>query len=318
MEEKRLTGAVVRAHGRFFWVKTKDNLLQCAVRETIKTQAEARLSPVVVGDYVDLEPLIDLESQADLDNRKPHAVIVNVHPRRTKFSRPKRGREEMEQIVAANIEQMLIITSVARPQFKAGIIDRFLICAGKGGLAPVVVMNKIDLEHDLDLDRLSRIYGSIDVPFLTTSVTEMIRIEDAISFLRNKISIIVGQSGVGKSSLLNVIEKDLNLKVGDISKATQKGIHTTTSVRMYPLSLGGYVVDTPGLRYLGLWNLDMSDLWRHFPEIEARSGDCRFRNCRHMAEPDCAVKAAVENGDIFVERYESYLKIFEELQTNAF
>jgi ribosome biogenesis GTPase len=127
----------------------------------------------------------------------------------------------------------------------------------------------------------------------------------------------------------------LNLKVGEISDATQKGIHTTTSVRMYPLSSGGYVVDTPGLRYLGLWDLEMSDLWRHFPEIEARARDCRFRNCRHIAEPGCAVKAAVENGDIFAERYESYLKIFEEgdifaeryesylkifeeLQTNAF
>ncbi len=309
---------MVRAHGRFFWVKTEDKLLQCAVRGTIKTQAEARLSPVVVGDYVDLEPLIDLESQADLDSRKPHAVIVNVHPRRTRFSRPKRGREDMEQIVAANIEQMLIITSVARPQFKAGIIDRFLICASKGGLSPVVMMNKIDLKHDLDLDRLNRIYGSIDVPFITTSATDMIRIEDVISFLRNKISIVVGQSGVGKSSLLNVIEKDLNLKVGEISEVTQKGIHTTSSVRMYPLSLGGYVVDTPGLRYLGLWDLEMDDLWRHFPEIEARARDCRFRNCRHIAEPGCAVKAAVESGDIFTERYESYLKIFEELQTNAF
>jgi len=133
---------VVRAHGRFFWVKSEDRLLQCAVRETIKTRAEAKLSPVVVGDYVDLEPLIDLDSQADLDSRKPHAVIVNVHPRRTKFSRPKRGREELEQIVAANIEQMLIMTSVARPQFKAGIIDRFLISASKGGLSPVVVMKK--------------------------------------------------------------------------------------------------------------------------------------------------------------------------------
>ena len=309
---------MVRAHGRFFWVKSEDRLLQCAVRETIKTRAEAKLSPVVVGDYVDLEPLIDLDSQADLDSRKPHAVIVNVHPRRTKFSRPKRGREELEQIVAANIEQMLIMTSVARPQFKAGIIDRFLISASKGGLSPVVVMNKIDLEHDLDIDRLSRIYRSIDVPFLTISATEIIRIEEAISFLRKKISIIVGQSGVGKSSLLNVIEKDLNLKVGEISDATQKGIHTTTSVRMYPLSFGGYVVDTPGLRYLGLWDLEMCDLWRHFPEIEARAGDCRFRNCRHIAEPGCAVKAAVENGDIFAERYESYLKIFKELQTNAF
>jgi len=292
--------------------------LQCAVRETIKTRAEAKLSPVVVGDYVDLEPLIDLDSQADSGSRKPHAVIVNVHPRRTKFSRPKRGKEELEQIVAANIEQMLIMTSVARPQFKAGIIDRFLISASKGGLSPVVVMNKIDLEHDLDLDRLSRIYKSIDVPFLTTSTTEMTRIEEAISFLHKKISIIVGQSGVGKSSLLNVIEKDLNLKVGKISDATQKGIHTTTSVRMYPLSLGGYVVDTPGLRYLGLWDLEMSDLWCHFPEIEARARDCRFRNCRHIAEPGCAVKAAVENGNIFAERYESYLKIFEELKTNAF
>jgi len=318
MNDKTISGFVVRAHGRFFRVKARGRLLQCVVRDSVKAHAETKHSPVVVGDYVDLELLVDISPAQDDLPQKTHAVITSVHPRRTKFSRPKRGKKGLEQVVAANIDRMIIMTSVAQPQFKQGIIDRFLIAAEKGGLAPVLVINKIDLKHNLNLDRLVQIYDSIDVPVVITSATKKMGIDKLALFLKDRLSMVVGQSGVGKSSLLNSLEEGLNLKVGEVSRATQEGVHTTAAVQMFPLSFGGYVVDTPGLRYLGLWDLKKSDLRNHFTEIAQYSENCRFRNCMHKAEPDCAVKKAVENGEIFPERYESYLEIFDELQTKDY
>jgi ribosome biogenesis GTPase len=305
---------VVRAYGRFFWVQTSLGQLQCALRESIRAQADSKLSPVVVGDEVDVELVTDIASPEDLEKRKPHGVIAYLHPRHSKFSRPKRGLEEMEQIVAANIDQMLIVSSTARPQFKMGLIDRFLIAAHQGSLKPFIIMNKVDLEHELDLERLKQIYGSIEIPLITTSVTAGIGLDSLVEILKDRHSVILGQSGVGKSSLLNAVDPGLDIKVGEISEYSQKGTHTTSSVEMYPLSFGGYVVDTPGLKYLGLWDIDAEDIRYLYPEINEYAQNCRFRDCMHKSEPGCAVKEALEKNEIFPERYESYLKIVEELK----
>ncbi|NIP43004.1 MAG: ribosome small subunit-dependent GTPase A [candidate division Zixibacteria bacterium] len=263
---------------------------------------------------MDVELLVDIDPGEELKKKKTYGAIINIHPRRSKFSRPKRGKEEIEQIVAANIEQMMIISSVKRPQFKMGLIDRFLIAAHQGSLEPIIVLNKIDLEHALDLNRLENIYKSINVRMITTSATQKINLDEFKEVLKDKHSIVVGQSGTGKSSLLNAVEKGLRLKVGDVSDYSQKGTHTTAAVEMYPLSFGGYVVDTPGLKYLGLWNIEAEDLRYLYPEIAEYSEKCKFRNCLHISEPGCAVKEAVELEKIYPERYESYLKIMEELQ----
>jgi ribosome biogenesis GTPase len=305
---------VVRAYGRFFWVQTSLGQLQCALRESIRAQADSKLSPVVVGDEVDVELVTDIASPEDLEKRKPHGVIAYLHPRHSKFSRPKRGLEEMEQIVAANIDQMLIVSSVARPQFKMGLIDRFLIAAHQGSLKPFIILNKVDLEHELDLEHLKQIYGSIEIQLITTSVTAGTGLDSLVDILKDKHSVVLGQSGVGKSSLLNAVDPGLNIKVGEISEYSQKGTHTTSSVEMYPLSFGGYVVDTPGLKYLGLWDIDAEDIRYLYPEINEYAQNCKFRDCMHKTEPGCAVKEALEKNEIFPERYESYLKIVEELK----
>ncbi len=305
---------MVRAHGRFFWVQTSLGQLQCAVRESIRAKSNSKISPIVVGDEVDVELVTDIASQDDLTKRKPHGVISYLQPRHSKFSRPKRGLEDMEQIVAANIDQMLIISSVTRPQFKMGLLDRFLIAAHQGSLQPFIILNKIDLDHDLDLDRLKRIYNSIDILLLTTSVRDNTGLDGVKEILKEKHSVVLGQSGVGKSSLLNAVDPELNIKVGEISEYSQKGTHTTSSVEMYPLSFGGYVVDTPGLKYLGLWDIDAEDIRYLYPEINELSQNCKFRDCMHRTEPGCAVKEALERAEIFPERYESYLKIVEELK----
>jgi len=314
MNNKKITGLVVKAYGKLFWVQTKNNMFQCVVRDSLKLKAESVLSPVVVGDYIDFELLID-PAQNPTEENAPHGVIFSVHPRKTRFSRPKRGKEELEQIVAANLERILIITSVARPQFKPVLIDRFLLAAFKGGLEPVIVINKIDLDHGLDIQHLERIYNSINVPLITTSATHKTGLDKFVTFLKDKISIVAGQSGVGKSSLLNAVEDGLSLRIGEISKATQKGIHTTTAVEMFPLSFGGYVADTPGLKYLGLWDIKFQELQEFFSEIWRFSSDCKFRNCLHKSEPGCAVRNALKRGEIFQERYDNYLKILKELET---
>ncbi|MBD3217381.1 MAG: ribosome small subunit-dependent GTPase A [candidate division Zixibacteria bacterium] len=309
-----IKGTVVSAYGLYYQVQTEYGRLQCTLRESLRSEAESRHSVVVVGDNVELEPVVDTDSQEELARKKTHAVILGVDPRHSKFSRPKRGKEEIEQIVAANIEQMLIISSVKQPQFKMGLIDRFLIAAHQGSLEPIIILNKIDLEHALDINRLEQVYESINVRMIATSATERIGVERFGEVLKDKRSIVVGQSGTGKSSLLNCVEKGLKLRVGEISSYSQKGTHTTTAVEMYPLSFGGYVVDTPGLKYLGLWDIEAEDLGYLYPEIARYSEKCKFRNCLHKTEPGCAVKQALEDREIYPERYESYLKIVEELQ----
>ena len=288
--------------------------MQCSVRESLKTQAAAVLSPVVVGDRVRLETLIDIEDQNSLKGQQPHGVIFEVAPRQSKFSRPKRGMEDLEQIVAANIDRMLAVSSVARPQFKAGLIDRFLITAQQGGLEPTIVINKIDLVHEIDLNRYVDTYASIGIKLICTSVKDNIGIEEFAECLKGHASIILGQSGVGKSSLLNAVDPELQLKIGHISDYSQKGTHTTTAVEMFPLKFGGYVVDTPGLKYLGLWEVEKDDLKHYFPEFARYLNECKFRNCNHINEPGCAVKAALKNGVIYPERYQSYLKLMEQLE----
>ncbi len=311
---KIITGSVIKAHGKFYWVQTDGYRLQCSVRETIRDKSETPLTPVVVGDKVDLETLIDLDAEEDLESRAPHGVIVRVYPRRTRFSRPKRGKEDLEQVVAANIDQMIIMSSVARPQFKPGLIDRFLVAAHAGGLQAVIVINKIDLEHSVDLERFMKLYNSIGVDVNLSSVESGEGIDEIKRILMDRLSIVLGQSGVGKSSLLNALEKGLNLKVGEISDYSQKGRHTTTWVEMYPLSFGGYVVDTPGLKYLGLWDMAPADLRFHFPEFLPLQENCKFRNCLHKNEPGCVVRKAADEGQIFTERYESYLKLLAQLE----
>lgn len=295
-----MTGRVIRAFGKTFVVLAEGGEYICEVLARVKQDKHE--TPVAVGDVVDFQ-LVSNSTGA----------IEAVQSRRSKFSRPRVGLEAIEQVIVANVDQMVIVVSAAQPPFKQHLIDRFSVAAFKGGLRPVVVINKIDLEHKVDLPRMKTIYQSVGMPLVTTSCVDNFGAEELRTLLTDRESIFVGHSGTGKSSLLNLIQPGLKIRTGEVSRATNKGIHTTTNVELYPLHGGGFVADTPGLKILGIWDLERDELQEYFPEFSALRNRCRFRRCSHLHEPECAVQQAVTEGVIFPERYSSYRQIHESL-----
>jgi ribosome biogenesis GTPase / thiamine phosphate phosphatase len=298
-----MTGRVIRSKGRLFTVLTDGKEYQCEVLG--KAKREKGHSPVAVGDVVDFSPAAD-----------GSGGIENVHPRLTKFSRPRVGEETKgtEQIIVANVDQMVIVGSVRQPELKLHLVDRFMVAAQKGGLNPIVVINKVDLQHKHDLERIRGIYGSVETPVILASCVDGRGIDELQSILRDHESIFVGHSGTGKSSLLNCLQPGLALKTSEVSESTAKGTHTTTTVELYALDCGGYVVDSPGLKILGIWDLEQDELQTYFPEFERHLGSCKFSRCSHLHEPECAIRKAVSEGKIFPERFESYERLYRGLK----
>ncbi|MFZ5816985.1 MAG: ribosome small subunit-dependent GTPase A [Bacillota bacterium] len=252
-------------------------------------------SLVVVGDLVTL-------------SRTPEGlgVIEDVHPRRSKLSRP--GFQNYEHIIAANVDQLLIATSVHQPPFKRNLVDRFLLLARQAGLEPVLVVNKCDLEEERVIRSWLAPLEPSGVPMILTSAATGRGLEELRTVLAGKVSCLAGQSGVGKSSLVNALFPGLTILTQGTTWAN-KGRHTTTGSRLYPLPGGGYLADTPGIKELALWEADEADLGGVFPEIEALAPGCKFRDCSHVHEPRCAVRAAVERGEIDEGRYRNYVRL---------
>jgi ribosome biogenesis GTPase len=306
-----LTGRVIKITGLLYHVKMPDETVLCSVRRSVKDKAEFELSPVVVGDIVK----VDVDPNPPSEGEQHAGVITEVEPRKTYFSKKKTTlKTEKQQLIAANIDQIIVVASVKSPAFKMRLIDRFVITAMQGGVEQVVVVNKIDLKHDIDLKKIEKIYDSVGIEVIPTSARQGLGLDKLQEALKDKESVFVGQSGAGKSSLLNAIQPGLKLRTGDVSEKTGKGKHVTTVVELFPLDFGGYVVDTPGLRALGLIGLHKRDIEQFYDEISETSRKCRFSDCRHKDEPDCAVKAAVDRGDIYAERYESYIRILADAE----
>ena len=211
----------------------------------------------------------------------------------------------------------MIVSSVSEPRFAQGLIDRYLVAAERGGMDAVVCVNKIDLADErAPIPRLD-FYAQLGYKLLFTSVPEGRGIHELREVLAGRTSVLAGHSGTGKSSLINAAQPGLELSVRDISRSTSKGRHTTSSVTLLPLDVGGYVVDTPGVRAFGLWDLHREELEQYFPEIAELSQACRMRDCTHIHEPGCSVKAAVEAGRIAPERHASYVSIYKSLPSGA-
>ncbi len=259
-------------------------------------------SPVAVGDNVDIT--IEENNQA---------LIEKIHPRQQYLSRPDKTTPERRQVIAANLDQLVIVSSTKEPSFKSGLVDRFLVSAEKENLPAAIVLNKIDLMSPENFREFARAWEDIGYLVIFTSALEGDGLNKFKELLKGKTSALTGHSGVGKSTLINAVQKDLDLRTKSISKYTGKGVHTTTSVSMYPLDIGGWVADTPGLKIFGIADIEKSELDNYFPEIKELAENCRFDDCHHINEPECAVKKALGNGKLFEGRYKSYKKLWEQL-----
>lgn len=297
-EEACLQGRVLRVMGLLSHVEAEDgSVYRCATRRLLKTLATDQRHVVAAGDQVWFRP-----------EGKDEGIIERVEPRRGVLSRTSRGRQH---IIVTNVDQLLIVGSAAEPYLKPNLIDRYLITAEKSDIRPVICINKIDLVDPADLQPLVGVYSQMGYPVLLISAKTGQNIDRLRNLARDRESVIAGQSGVGKSSLLNAIEVGLGLRVSQVSSETQKGRHTTTTASLVPLSLGGYVVDTPGIRQFQLWDVIPEEVAGFYRDLRPFVSGCRFPDCTHTHEADCAVKDAVADNRIDTRRYESYVHLFE-------
>lgn len=295
---KTLRGIVVRSQAGFFTIDTHEGQIVARLRGRLK-KGKRTGDLIAVGDEVKV-------SIQENDT----AMIEEVEERHSKLSRmAPTERGEYEQIIIANPDQAVLTFSCADPPPNMRMLDRFLIIAEEQGIPALIVANKIDLVGRREAKKMFGHYRKLGYPLIYTSAIKRHGIGKLRQRLRDKISVMVGPSGSGKSSLLNAVQPKLGLEVREISQATGKGRHTTVVRAMFPLKRGGYVADTPGLKALALWDIEPEELDGYFPEIAPLILNCQFSDCSHYDEPDCAVRAAVENGKVHPERYESYLRI---------
>ncbi|MCB2178613.1 ribosome small subunit-dependent GTPase A [bacterium] len=303
-----LTGLVIEAAGEICTVAVNDEHLPCTIRRSLLTQETTFTSPAAAGDQV-----------AVRDNGDGSGVVEQVLPRRSVLARPHRPDQAnaLRQIVAANIDQVLIVAAWRKPNLWPELIDRYLIAAARNQLEAVICVNKVDLVEDpQELEETLKPYRELGYPVLLTSAESGIGVETLRESLREKLTVFTGLSGVGKSSLLSGIQPGLHLRaktIGQSRKNRNQGRHTTTIATLYPLAQGGAVIDTPGIRSFGLAFLERRELAAFYPEFDEAAHQCAYHNCSHIHEPECGVQAGVASGAISQLRYENYAKIWASL-----
>jgi ribosome biogenesis GTPase len=296
-------------------VSSDGTLFTCSIRGVLKKEKTQHKNLVVVGDRVVFEDL-----------GKNFGMIVQVKERKTALSRAEHLEQQKEQLIAANVDQVFITVSVVDPLLRVPIIDRYVIAAIKGNISPIIVCNKIDLlqrddpsvdEQKAILEECLRIYPKMGIPFLPVSCETRENIDMLIHYMKDKISVFSGQSGTGKSSLINATA-GFSLKVGETVQSSKKGAHTTSFAQLLELPFGGCIVDTPGIKSFGIWNIQKEELRPFFVDIAEAGLRCRFLDCYHRGEAGCAIVDAIEKGEVSPLRYESYLNILSSIEEEHF
>jgi len=291
-----LRGRVLSVRGLISDVRAEDGKdYACATRRLLKTLSTDQRHVVAAGDRILFRPEGD------------EGIIERVEPRRGVLSRTSRGRQH---VIVANVDQILIVASAAEPDLKPHLIDRYLLTAEKAGIEPLICINKSDLVDLADLQPTIGVFAQMGYDVLPVSAETGFNIERLRARLVDRESVLAGQSGVGKSSLLNVIDPGFQLKTSHVSSHTDKGRHITTTATLLPLSMGGYVVDTPGIRQFQLWDVVPEEVAGFFRDLRPLVSHCRFPDCTHTHETDCAVRDAVGDGRIDLRRYDSYCHLF--------
>jgi len=296
-------GMVVEVSSSMCRVEFGGQTLLCGLRGSLSAEDTGYTNVVAVGDQVIISP-----------NGGEQGIVEQVMPRTSILSRPDPFYSHLKQVVVANAEQLLIVASWHDPAFWPALVDRYLIAAERSHLVPILCVNKVDLADEIDACHAAvQPYKQLGYQVLLTSALGGIGIQDLAQTLIGRTSILAGLSGVGKSSLLNAVQPGLHLRTAEVSERLKMGRHTTTQVNLFKLDLGGYVIDTPGIRDFGLDGLLRTDLIDYYPEIRSTAGRCRFSDCSHSHEPGCAVQAAVQSGTLSETRFQSYMQIYETL-----
>lgn len=295
------SGTVRRGLGGVYEVETPEGVVEAGLRGRLKRE-ERTGEKVVVGDRVDVD-----EDRAGEDTVWS---IVKVHERTTVLARKAPGKAPRPKPIVANVDQVLVVFAAARPDPHLRMLDRFLVIAASSDIAPVIVVNKTDLAGMDAARALFAPYERAGYAVHYTAARDGTGVDGVREALCGRLSALAGPSGVGKSSLLNAVQPGLGLRVSEVSQAVNKGRHTTVTAQLIPLACGGWVADTPGLREVGLWEIEPDQLQFYFPEFEPLLGGCRYPTCTHTHEPGCAIRAAAESGEVDPGRYDSYRRMF--------
>jgi ribosome biogenesis GTPase len=301
-----MVGVVIKSTGS--WMQVSENetrkVIDCRIKGKIRIkEGMLTTNPVAVGDLVKFE----FESDG-------HGIISEVLPRKNYIIRKSVNLSRQAHIIASNIDQALLFFTIKQPDIPLGFIDRFLVTAEAYHIPVIILFNKSDIYNEEELETVKALmYQYEKIGYKCVLHSTLNDSPDVIiSLLKNKVTLLTGHSGVGKSTLVNTVQADLDLRTNDISSHHDKGQHTTTFAEMFELNFGGYIIDTPGIKGFGLIDMDKSELCHYFPEMRGLADQCKFHNCKHINEPGCAIKKAVEEGKIWENRYFNYLSVYED------
>jgi len=304
-------GRVLKSTGSWYLVQRENGeLVDCRIKGKFKVQGIRTTNPIAVGDWVHFE-----------NEGEENGMIHKIEKRSNYIIRKSTNLSKQAHIIASNVDRAWLIATMASPPTSTGFIDRFLVTAEAYHIPVTILFNKRDIYGEKELDRcatLWQMYEKIGYECIPVSALNAKDVEPLKNRMANAVNLFAGHSGVGKSTLINALDSRLDIRTQEVSESHSKGKHTTTFAEMHQMDNGGYIVDTPGIKGFGLIDFDKAELSHVFPEMRERIHDCKFSNCVHINEPKCAIKAAVEEGEIAVSRYENYLTMYEDDETENY